>query len=165
MIVPAKLMIVSGGQTGADRAALDWAIAHGIPHGGWCPAGRMAEDGAIPDRYLLTEVPDGGGYRQRTRANVRDSDATLVVSLATELAGGSQATVEFARQLGKPWLHVHPGSDWKGRLRNWLHGIRIEVLNVAGPRASGAPGIEDFTQEVLGEIVANNGSGRQVRWG
>jgi hypothetical protein len=159
MIDPQKFMIVSGGQTGADRAALDWAIARGIPHGGWCPAGRTAEDGMIPERYRLTEVPDGGGYRQRTRANVRDSDATLIVSLAAELVGGSEATAGFARQLGKPWLHVHPHSDWRACLTNWLNGNRIAILNVAGPRASGAPGVGDFTCEVLDAIIAADGAG------
>jgi hypothetical protein len=103
--------IVSGGQTGADRAALDWAITHGVPHGGWCPAGRIAEGGVIPARYQLTEVPDGGGYRQRTEANVCDSHATLIVSIAPELTGGSHETMLFARRLAKPWLHLHPGMD------------------------------------------------------
>jgi len=73
------IKIVSGGQTGADRAALDWAIVHGIPHGGWCPSRREAEDGLIPDRFQLTEMPEGGGYLERTKANFQDSDATLII--------------------------------------------------------------------------------------
>lgn len=81
-----KLSIVSGGQTGVDRAALDWAIKHEIPHGGWCHEGRMAEDGVIGVVYQLLELP-GGGYRQRTKANVKDSDATLIVSMAPTLSG------------------------------------------------------------------------------
>lgn len=85
-------MIISGGQTGADRAALDWAIAHSIPHGGWCPAGRIAEDGIIPAKYQLTEMPDGGGYRQRNKANVQNSDATLILTTSSELSGGSIGT-------------------------------------------------------------------------
>ena len=80
--------IVSGGQTGADRAALDWAMAHGVPHGGWCPAGRLAEDGVIDMRYSLKETPQPE-YLQRTEWNVRDSDATLIVSCAAELARSS----------------------------------------------------------------------------
>jgi len=147
------LKIVSGGQTGADRAALDWAIDHDILHGGWCPTGRMAEDGQIPMRYQLTEVPDGGGYRQRTRANVRDSDATLIVSLAFVLSDGSLATSRFADQLRKPWLHNHPGVGWRSQLSRWLQGNAIETLNVAGPRASKEHGIEIFTHEVLDELL------------
>jgi hypothetical protein len=95
--------VISGGQTGADRAALDWALTHDVPHGG-CPAGRMAEDSTIPPRYQLNEMPNGGGYRQRTKANVRDSDATLLLSIEPELTGGSCQTLHFARQLAKSWL-------------------------------------------------------------
>ena len=73
--------IISGGQIGVDRAALDWAIAHNIQHGGWCPTGRRAEDGIIPERYRLREAP-GRNYQQRTKWNVRDSDATLIVTSA-----------------------------------------------------------------------------------
>lgn len=149
----AVLKVVSGGQTGADRAALDWAVEHDIPHGGWCPAGRIAEDGIIPDRYQLTEVPDGGGYRQRTRANVQNSDATLIVSLAAKLTGGSLETSRIAASLRKPCLHLHPAQDWKVRLQNWLKGVPAKTLNVAGPRASRVPGIGDFTCEVLDEIL------------
>ncbi|MDZ5461209.1 YpsA SLOG family protein [Azohydromonas lata] len=82
--------VVSRKKTGPDRAALDWALARGVPHGGWCPAGRIAEDGAIPPRYRLTEMPDGDAYRQRTRANVRDAYATLLLSVGPELTGGSR---------------------------------------------------------------------------
>jgi hypothetical protein len=145
--------IVSGGQTGADRAALDWAMTHGVPHGGWCPAGRLAEDGAIAPQYRLTEVPDGGGYRQRTRANVRDSDATLIVSIAPELTGGSHQTLLFAKRLAKPWLHLHPAMDWQSALRAWIDANTILTLNVAGPRASGAPAIASFTAQVLDALA------------
>lgn len=144
--------IVCGGQTGADRAALDWAISHGVPHGGWCPAGRMAEDGVIPARYQLTELP-GGGYRQRTEANVRDSDATLIVSIAPKLTGGSHETMLFARRLAKPWLHVHPGMDWLSALRAWIDANAMSTLNVAGPRASEAADIGSFTIEVLDALA------------
>lgn len=140
--------IVSGGQTGADRAALDWAIAHQVPHGGWCPDGRKSEDGSIPSRYRLNELPCGG-YRQRTKANVRDSDATLIISIATELNGGSLATSKFADELGKPWLHLSKGSSWKARLQEWVDQHRIKVLNVAGPRASKELTVGAFTFEVL----------------
>jgi hypothetical protein len=152
--------IVSGGQTGADRAALDWAITHGVPHGGWCPAGRIAEDGVIPARYQLTEGPDGGGYRQRTRANVRDSDATLIVFIAPELTGGSRQTLLFARRLAKPWLHLHPGMEWRSALRAWIDANTISTLNVAGPRASGAPAIGSFTVEVLDALAQMTASAK-----
>lgn len=140
--------IVSGGQTGADRAALDWAINHGIEHGGWCPEGRLAEDGAIPLRYNLTEL-SGAGYRARTKANVRDSDATLIVSMDGILTGGSRQTMVFAKSMDKPCIHVHPQIEWRTALRHWSASHPIAILNVAGPRASTAPEIADFTLEVL----------------
>lgn len=147
------LKIISGGQTGADRAALDWAIEHGITHGGWCPAGRKAEDGKVPDRYQLTELPGSRSYRSRTKANVRDAGATLIISLAPALSGGSLLTVKFAEQLGKPCLHVHPGIDWRTALQTWLRGVAIHTLNVAGPRASREPAVGQFTHEVLSELL------------
>ncbi|MDZ5454969.1 putative molybdenum carrier protein [Azohydromonas lata] len=142
--------VVSGGQTGADRgAALDWALARGVPHGGWCPAARIAEDGTIPSQHQLTEMPNGGGYCQRTKANVRNADATLLLSVAPERTGGSRQTMIFARQLAKPWLHLHPGMDWRSALRTWIDANSIATLNVAGLRASSAPAIDSFTVEVL----------------
>lgn len=152
-MVITTLMIVSGGQTGADRAALDWAIAHHIPHGGWCPAGRKAEDGEIPSHYQLVEMPDGGGYRRRTKANVQDSDATLIVSTEHELTGGSRETARFAERLAKPWLHVHPGQDWRQTLAAWLGSTPIHILNVAGPRGSRQPEVVDFVWQVLDEAL------------
>ena len=97
--------IVSGGQTGADRAALDWAISNDIPHGGWCPAGRLAEDGMIDSRYNLQETPESK-YIQRTEWNVRDSDATIIFSTSPKLSGGSLATAEIAMSLNKPYLFL-----------------------------------------------------------
>ena len=145
------LKIVSGGQTGADRAALDWAIANALQHGGWCPEGRLAEDGPIPERYHLMELP-GGGYRARTKANVRDSDGTLIISLEPVLTGGSRQTAVFAKSLGKPCLHVHPSADWQTTLQKWIASNTIAVLNVAGPRTSSAPTIGGFAMEVLDEL-------------
>ena len=157
--------IISGGQTGADRAALDWAIAHGIPYGGWCPAGRMAEDGVIPAKYQLTEMPDGGGYRQRNKANVQDSDATLILTISPELSGGSKQTVSFAKHLRKPWLHVHPEMNWQDAITNWLSSNQIEILNVAGPRSSKEPDIGVFVMKVLDAIagsIIGSSAGRGV---
>lgn len=93
-----RFCIISGGQTGVDRAALDWAIANRIPHGGWCPKGRRAEDGPLPRRYKLRETPSRS-YAQRTRWNVRDSDATLIFSAANSLTGGSELTRRTALRL------------------------------------------------------------------
>ena len=109
---------------------------------------RLAEDGTIPLRYNLTEL-SGAGYRARTRANVRDSDATLIVTMDEILTGGSKQTMTFAKSIDKPWIHVHPQIEWRAALQNWLAGHPIAILNVAGPRASTAPKILEFTVEVL----------------
>jgi hypothetical protein len=101
----AGMKILSGGQTGADRAALDFAIAHGIPPGRWCPKGRNSEDGTIDPRNQLKETPSAD-YVQRTEWNVRDSDGTVVFSIAAALTGGSRKTVELARRQQKPVLHL-----------------------------------------------------------
>lgn len=142
--------IISGGQVGVDRAALDWAIAHNIQHSGWCPAGRRAEDGVIPDGYRLQETP-GRNYQQRTKLNVRDSDATLIITLAAELTGGSLFTQECAHKIGKPCLHVYPCKEWRESIKFFLETNSIQVLNVAGPRNSTDAGIGQFVYEVLEE--------------
>ena len=151
--------LVSGGQTGADRAALDAAIALGIPHGGWCPRGRKAEDGRIPDRYLLTETP-GANYLQRTEWNVRDSDGTAVFTIAEEASGGSKKTIQFARRLKKPYLHIarDAGGDAAQQLREFIAAHGIRALNVAGSRESKEPGIGAWVGEVLrGALAARLG--------
>jgi hypothetical protein len=143
--------IVSGGQTGADRAALDFAIAHDIPHGGWCPKGRMAEDGPIDPRYQLQETPTRS-YRQRTEWNVRDSDGTVVFSIASVLTGGSKKTVLLAHKHGKPVLHLSRDGGLASPEQVLLHFIEhyaIKVLNVAGPRASKEPEVYGFVEQVL----------------
>ena len=145
------ISIVSGGQTGADRAALDWAIAHGIEHGGWCPRGRRAEDGAIAARYRLRETPSDR-YEQRTQWNVRDSDGTVILTLAAALTGGSRTTAECAEALGRPCLHVSRAADGDGAadaVRRFVETHRIRVLNVAGPRASGEPDVGEFVRSTL----------------
>lgn len=153
MMVPMIQKIISGGQTGADRAALDWAIESRIPHGGWCPKGRRAEDGVIPERYELQETPRCN-YLQRTKWNVRDSDATLIVTLTRELTGGTLLTDQYARRMARPCLHVFPGDGWRERLKEFLETNRIQTLNVAGPRSSSAPDIDHFVHEVLTEALA-----------
>jgi hypothetical protein len=142
--------IISGGQTGVDRAALDFAIACGIPHGGWCPRGRLAEDGIIPPRYNLTETPTADPA-QRTEWNVRDSDATLILSINPTLQGGSAQTRAFAQQTTKPWLHL----SWtdrehaQARLLLFLAQNSIRILNVAGPRLSEEPAVYQFATDTL----------------
>lgn len=146
--------IVSGGQTGADRAALDWAIAHSVAHGGWCPAGRVAEDGPIDKRYALQETPLPD-YIQRTEWNVRDSDATLIVSCAPELTGGSLATQQLAAAHDRPCLHLSGrliALDAAIMLQDWLQKEAVAVLNIAGPRASGEPAVGAFIQSILNEL-------------
>jgi hypothetical protein len=140
--------IVSGGQTGADRAALDWAIEHDIPHGGWCPKGRWAEDGRIGDRYQLRETPSVD-LSERTEWNVRDSDATLIITGGPVLEGGSLATARFASDHGKPCFHMADPERDIQRLGEFLDAYRPKVLNVAGPRLSKSPEIVQIVKRVL----------------
>ena len=141
--------VVTGGQTGIDRAALDAAQAAGVPTGGWCPAGRRAEDGPIPARYPLRETPTRA-YAQRTRWNVRDSDATLVLTPHAAPEGGTALTLAAARRRGKPCLHVRlPAPDAVARITAWAARHGVATLNVAGPRASDAPDLPAHARAVL----------------
>ena len=148
--------MISGGQTGVDRAALDWAVRNGVEHGGWCPKGRRASDGTIPDVYQLQET-ESEGYRQRTKFNVRDSDATLILNIG-ELTGGTLLTTKFAAQLKKPCLVVQTGDSdhWTGakQIADWLRQNRFQVLNVAGPGAGRQPLIAAAVIEVFNLIVS-----------
>ncbi|MFP6855591.1 MAG: putative molybdenum carrier protein [Opitutales bacterium] len=150
-----SLTIVSGGQTGADRTALDWAIAHRIAHGGWCPAGRLAEDGSIPTHYDLRET-SSNAYPERTRLNVEDSDATLVVS-PSHPTGGTLLTIQHAEQVGKPVLVVTRENEEESPdlLRAFIRRHAVNVLNVAGPRASGAPSIKIMVERLLDRAFEN----------
>lgn len=140
--------VVSGGQTGVDRAALDTALERGISIGGWCPKGRRAEDGSIPARYPLKETPLEK-YAQRTAWNVRDSDATLVL-LGAEPVGGTLLTLEEAREQGRPHLVVRLGKESRGEeAKEWLSAEKARVLNVAGPRESEEPGIYERARSFL----------------
>jgi hypothetical protein len=132
--------IVSGGQTGVDRAALDAAQVAGIEVGGWCPAGRRAEDGIIAPRYPLKETPSSA-YAQRTAWNVRDSDGTLVFVLDTP-AGGTSLTIKETKRQGKPLLMVDLTATMNIRtVSEWIAVHEIKRLNIAGPRESESPGI------------------------
>lgn len=145
-------MIVTGGQTGVDRAALDVALRIGFPCGGWCPKGRKAEDGVIAERYPLKETPNRR-YRERTEWNVRDSDATLILATG-HLTGGTGLTQQFAIEYDKPCLRVDladpPSTAWVYRQ---LIDQRIRVLNIAGPRESTEPGVYAKTQFFLEELL------------
>lgn len=132
--------IVSGGQAGVDRAALDTALALGIPCGGWCPKGRRAEDGVIPERYPLTETISKD-YRVRTRRNAREADGTLIL-VRGSLSGGTALTRRLAEEMGRPCLVINlTRRPRTSDVRAWLAANNIRILNVAGPRESGQPGI------------------------
>jgi hypothetical protein len=139
--VQPKLKIVSGGQTGVDRAALDAALACGLPVGGWCPSGRRAEDGVIPARYPLIETASHK-YPQRTAWNVRDSDITLILTLR-ELDSGSRLTAQIAQRLGKPYVVASLNAPPETIRLPELLPFTLDqiVLNIAGPRESRCPGI------------------------
>ena len=140
--------IISGGQTGVDRAALDFAIENGIPHGGWCPKGRRAEDGPLPLRYKLEETASAE-YDARTRKNVEDSDGTLVI-FRGELKGGTAYTAEYCQAIRKSHFLVDLDVliDRKA-VETWLVKNKIAVLNVAGPRESQSPGIYNLAKALL----------------
>jgi hypothetical protein len=147
---PAK--IVSGGQTGADRAALDLALEHGIGMGGYVPLGRGAEDGRIPDRYAGLIETSTTDPAERTELNVINSDATLIFSHG-ELRGGSKTTADAAKKHNKPFLHVDLERHSRGvalqMISKWLFNIYHDILNVAGPRASEDPAIYDDVMAIL----------------
>ena len=152
--------IISGGQTGADRAALDFAIKRKIPHGGWVPKGRIAEDGPLQKKYKLTEMPSDS-YQDRTEQNVIDSDGTVIISHG-KLSGGSAYTQMMAKKHNRLCLHI----DLNERdilpavleILNWLNENGIEILNVAGPRASKDPKIYKLVKEILESLLLLNAS-------
>jgi hypothetical protein len=141
--------LVSGGQTGADIAALDVAIWYDFPHGGWCPKGWLSLDGPIPAKYQLTETPSAS-YPQRTEWNVRDSDGTVVFTFAKVPTGGSLKTINLCKKHGKPCLHISRGCyDPAERIIKFVNENDIKVLNVAGSRESKDPGIYEWVKKVL----------------
>jgi hypothetical protein len=146
-------MIVSGGQTGADRGALDAAIATGVPHGGHCPKGRRSEDGVIPTRYDLCETASSR-YEIRTEQNVLNSDGTLLITRG-EPRGGSALTERLALRHRKPYLHfdLDGESRFVPEVSSWLATERIECLNVAGPRESGSPGMADQVAYLIASLI------------
>jgi hypothetical protein len=144
--------IISGGQTGVDRGALDAAIALGMVHGGWCPQGRQAEDGRIPDCYLLEET-DSPDYPVRTERNVLESNATLIFYRG-QLSGGTLLTFRLAEEHERPCLAVDLDSPIPpGEIRKWLEEHGVEVLNVAGPRESQSPGISQSARDFMVRLL------------
>jgi len=144
--------IVSGAQTGADRAGLDVALELGLATGGWVPRGRRAEDGIVPEDYPGLEETTSNDYAERTRLNVRDSDATIIFTFG-EPTGGTALTVSCARALKRPLLVVDlervRGADAVADVRRWLADTGARVLNVAGPRLSKEPRIAACTADIL----------------
>ncbi len=156
--------IISGGQAGVDRAALDAAIKLNIPHGGWCPKTRKAEDGVIAPRYLLEETLSED-YSERTVANIRDSHATLILvtKALAEVSAGTLLTIKKAVQLNKPHLIINLSQNNidTDAIKKWLQDHHITLLNVAGPRESQSPGIYqaslDFLSELFAEVTDRSG--------
>jgi len=149
------LTIVSGGQTGVDRGALDAALEAQVPCGGWCPESRLAEDGRIPDRYPVKELPCAG-YEERTRQNIRDSDGTLIVHFGP-MSGGTLYTFDRCLIYGRPVHLVNgailPVEDAAFRAKAFIAKHGIERLNVAGPRASLCPQAHAYAQELVAILL------------
>lgn len=144
-----KFVIISGGQTGAHRAALDWCLKYNLPHGGWCPQGRQAMDGPIDPKYKLKETPSEDSL-ERTEWNVRDSDATVVFTLGPKAAGGAQKAITYARKMKKPCLHLHRGIlGASEKLIAFIEKHYVRRLNVAGSRECREPGIYDWVTLAL----------------
>ena len=152
---PSKIIIVSGGQTGVDRAALDAALESYVPCGGWCPEGRKAEDGVIPEKYPLVELPQSG-YRQRTKRNVLDSDGTVIIYFKYP-SGGTQLTLKFCLNEKKPYLLIDAAELKPNRVAERLHDFvkdyDIKKLNFAGPRASGEPEAYGYARQVVKAFI------------
>ena len=179
-----ELKIVSGGQTGVDRAGLVAAMTYSIPIGGWLPKGRLAEDGVVPeDFYDMQECE--GGYRERTRANVRSANATLVLSDRFPITGGTAYTAEVAKELGRPYKIVNlDACDAVTQIRDWMllledsqeKELKKIILNIAGPRESISPGIFAKAKAILidvfgwfrnhsgGDLCAIDDDGSLVAW-
>jgi hypothetical protein len=148
-----RLRVISGGQSGVDRAALDVALELELPCGGWCPVGRRAEDGPIPLHYPLKET-ESADYAERTRLNVIEANATLILCQSA-LSGGTLLTVQIAGELDKPCLVVDLRRPWQpAEVGVWLQARAITCLNVAGPRQSSAPGIYALARDYLRAALA-----------
>jgi len=151
------LKIISGGQTGVDRAALDAALKHGIECGGWCPAGRLDEFGRIPDRYPVKEL-EHGSFVERTMQNVTDSDATVIIYL-DKLRGGTEQTVRFCIEQKRPHKLIDAAEISAENAANSIFNLvrenKIDILNVAGPRQSEWPGGYYYSFRALDIFLAS----------
>jgi len=149
------LKIISGGQTGVDRAALDVALRHGIECGGWCPAGRIDESGKVPDHYPVQEL-QSGGFTERTLQNVKDSDGTVVIS-PSELRAGTEQTVRFSIELKRPYQLIEASKlsaeDAAELIVEFVSENKIGILNVAGPRQSEWPQGYDYAFRALSAFL------------
>ena len=151
--------IISGGQTGADQGGLDFALEYGIEAGGWCPKGRICENGVIPARYPVEEVEEDD-YNLRTKLNVRDSDGTLLIIRDGFMEEGTHLTVDYCKELSKPQflvdLKIMSGQMQSiySALADWIDKNQISVMNVAGNRESNSPGIQKETAELLTKLFA-----------
>lgn len=145
--------ILSGGQTGVDRAALDAAMGAGIECGGWCPRGRRTEDGTVPSHYPLRET-ESADYRVRTRLNVVDADGTLIL-LTGALSGGTALTRQLALAAGKPLLIIDLDSPAPlSEVCSWVRGHHVRTINIAGPRESQRPGIGRRASKFLSTLFS-----------
>ena len=151
------LKIISGGQTGVDRAALDVALKHGIECGGWCPAERLDEFGKIPDRYPVQELPEGG-VTERTLQNVKDSDGTVVI-YPGELRGGTEQTFRFCVELGRPHQLIDASKvaaqDAATLIADFVSKDKIGILNIAGPRQSEWPAGYEYATRTLENLLSH----------
>ncbi len=167
----AIVKIVSGGQTGVDRGAIEAARMMEFPYGGYIPKGRIAEDGKVPDIYKTMTEASNSNYRSRTYLNVRESDVTLILSREKELTGGTLQTAEYCEKKKKPYWIENPDQPkmYKGELKflKWLSSAfgaeRQIVLNVAGPRESKDPGIEEATCRFVQSLIGCDGRASRRR--
>lgn len=145
------MKVISGGQTGVDRAALDAARAAELETGGWCPRGGRAEDmpSGLRDLYPELQETASRDYRVRTKKNIADSDATLIITSPDTHSPGTELTARLARELGKPLLIISSTPEEAERARSWLQEIQPQILNVAGPRESSQPGIYQEAYSLL----------------
>ncbi len=155
-----SMKIVSGGQTGADRGALIAAKKLGLPYGGWVPKGRKAEDGCVPLEFDQLQEHPSADYPPRTYANVRDSDATLLVA-RMPLKGGSSLTLRYVRELNRPVLSLDARTVLdRGQhlyliscVHSWVVGRMVKTLNVAGSRESSVPGLQAAVAELIEQVL------------
>jgi hypothetical protein len=156
------LKVVSGGQAGADRGALEAALELGTPYGGWVPKGRRAEDGKVPACFSQLQEHASEDYQHRTYANVRDSDATVIIA-KTPLSGGSKLTLRLCREQERPLKVLDAKSVMENQdsatrvLIAWVRRDQIKVLNVAGSRESGCPGLQAAVKRVVQSVLAQLG--------